>query len=133
MVLDLMPVYHNESSGPTAGSCGREFGVGTSHSCIRTFTSARVMAAAKSEASTAVRIRNPERCLSFIFAFVPSKVFNLRMFPICDIVKKEVRPSGGLPEKVANHYITPSAASKLATRGQIIVVIGAVGGLLMKC
>src|SRR6266498_5305165 len=33
------PVYHKELSGATAGSCGREFGVGTSNSRIVTFTS----------------------------------------------------------------------------------------------
>src|SRR6266567_8291771 len=33
------PVYHNAPSGATAGSCGREFGVGTSYSRMVTLTS----------------------------------------------------------------------------------------------
>src|SRR5947207_6589872 len=33
------PVYHNAPSGATAGSCGREFGVGTSYSRIVTLAS----------------------------------------------------------------------------------------------
>src|SRR2546425_6602089 len=33
------PVYHNALSGATAGSCGREFGVGTSYSLMVTLAS----------------------------------------------------------------------------------------------
>ena len=51
------------------------------------------MAAAKSNTSAAVRIRKPESCLYFIFGSVPPKIFNLKMFSIYDLVKKEVRPS----------------------------------------
>src|ERR1019366_6315348 len=32
------PVYQSEPSGATAGSCGLDFGVGTSYSWIRTFS-----------------------------------------------------------------------------------------------
>src|SRR5437660_7936047 len=32
------PVYQSEPSGASAGSCGRDFGVGTSYSLISTFS-----------------------------------------------------------------------------------------------
>src|SRR5580658_454939 len=38
------PVYQSEPSGASAGSCGRDFGVGTSYSWIRTFSVAAVVA-----------------------------------------------------------------------------------------
>src|SRR5215475_15025073 len=48
-LLAICPVYQSEPSGATAGSCGRELGVGTSHSLIETFA----VDAAKRTAATA--------------------------------------------------------------------------------
>ncbi len=40
----IWPVYQSEPSGATAGSCGRDLGVGTSNSLMDTFGAAAIRA-----------------------------------------------------------------------------------------
>ena len=59
-------MYHKEPSGATAGSCGQELGVGTSHSRICTPAPAAVAASAKNGISAPKTIRNLESHPDFI-------------------------------------------------------------------
>src|SRR5205807_3656589 len=51
-LLALCPVYQSDPSGATAGSCGREFGVGTSHSLIDTLAPVAARVAVRAIAIT---------------------------------------------------------------------------------
>jgi hypothetical protein len=51
------------------------------------------VAAVKSETNAAVMIKITEGCLRFIFKFVPSQIFNLKMFSPQEIVKKGDAPA----------------------------------------
>src|SRR2546428_2846473 len=53
-------VYHSAPSAPTAGSCGRDFAVGSSHSRIETltFAAANAIVAYKEMRTSALRIPN---------------------------------------------------------------------------
>src|SRR5579864_8917700 len=60
-LLAPWPVYHSEPSGASAGSCGRDFGVGTSYSLICTFRVAGAAHAMREVAST--NHGNLRRCM----------------------------------------------------------------------
>jgi hypothetical protein len=55
------PVYHSAPSGATAGSCGREFGVGTSCSRMTTPTSFASLVAGRDTQTENIGIRKRRR------------------------------------------------------------------------
>src|SRR5437870_5449671 len=70
------PVYQSEPSGATAGSCGRDFGVGTSNSLIVTLGDAAIRAVL-----TATQINGPaSRALGTRMGLLPQEHYSLSGF-----------------------------------------------------
>src|SRR5947208_7698762 len=68
-LLAACPVYQSDPSGATAGSCGRELGVGTSNSLIDTFIEAatRTVTAKVTQAGTSMSFRTRITDTSCVF------------------------------------------------------------------